>query len=117
MPYIKKELRKKIDTEIIRLHNKIVGLIMSEVERGDSVLTDIQLPPGIYNYVITRLLTDYYCPNLSYFNINTMIGILECCKQEMYRRLSCYENKAIEKNGDVEEYKIVEGANPIFCKM
>lgn len=116
MPYIKKELRQKLEKDIIKLHTDILDLITDEAEKGESVLTSTKLPPGIFNYVITRLLTDYYCPDISYFNINTMIGILECCKQEMYRRLSCYEDGAVQKNGDIEEYKQVSNT-PIYVKM
>ena len=37
-----------------------------------------------------------------YENFNAMIGALECCKQEYYRRIIApYEDKKIEENGDV----------------
>ena len=103
MPYIKKELRLKLENEIRELYKKIDNII--EYENGGSPCNKATVLPGVLNYIITRLLTDCYCPNLSYFNINTMIGVLECCKQEMYRRLSCYEDMAISKNGDIAEYE------------
>lgn len=62
---------------------------------------------GILNYTITRLLD---CYDLSgdprYKKINSAVGVLECVKQEFYRRLAGpYEDTAIEKNGDINIYE------------
>jgi hypothetical protein len=39
---------------------------------------------------------------LSYKSINDVIGVLECVKQEFYRRIAVpYEDKKIEQNGDI----------------
>ena len=38
----------------------------------------------------------------NYAACNTVIGALECAKLELYRRIiGPYEDKAIEKNGDI----------------
>ena len=61
--------------------------------------------PGELNYRITRLLQTYIDVTkggVSYTNINEVIGVLECVKLELYRRMSApYEDKKIEENGDV----------------
>jgi hypothetical protein len=59
--------------------------------------------PGELNYVLTRALQDYeMCKDRSYQTFNDMVGALECCKLELYRRLVVpYENKKIKENGDV----------------
>ena len=58
---------------------------------------------GELNYLITQLcLSRMGRSPLSYANINEIIGVLECAKQEFYRRVAVpYEAKKIEKHGDV----------------
>ena len=58
---------------------------------------------GELNYLITQNCLDYLDQTgLSYVNYNTVIGVLECAKLEMYRRaVAPYEDKKIEENGDV----------------
>lgn len=64
--------------------------------------------PGELNYHFTRLIQDYL--DRDYFNqgppnyqkFNDVIGALECCKLELYRRMVIpYEEKKIKENGDV----------------
>ena len=39
---------------------------------------------------------------LKYSEINSVIGVLECAKMELYRRIAApYEDKKCEENGDV----------------
>ncbi|MGI0075867.1 MAG: DUF6899 family protein [Nitrosopumilaceae archaeon] len=86
MPYIKQEKRYALDPTIDRLTSQIRILDSKE---------------GNLNYTITRLLTDVY-DEVSYTNINTMIGILGCVQQELYRRVAVpYENQKAFENGDV----------------
>jgi hypothetical protein len=55
---------------------------------------------GELNYVITQLILSM--KPKTYTEYNALVGVLECVKQEFYRRaVSEYENKAIERNGDV----------------
>lgn len=58
--------------------------------------------PGQLNYVITKALDDHLTiKGLSYSTINEIVGVLECAKQEFYRRIAAtYENKKMEINGD-----------------
>jgi len=87
MPYIKPEKREKYE-EII---GKLVGILKSlSPEEVD----------GELNYVITKILKEVY--PLRYYHINKVIGVLECIKQEYYRRVAApYEDQKIKENGDV----------------
>lgn len=77
----------------------------------DTIRREIQLPdnigdltsPGELNYVITEIVSDYILHNgLSYGTLNAVIGVLECAKQELYRRVcSKYEDLKMIEHGDV----------------
>ena len=58
---------------------------------------------GVLNYCISALLNEVLKTNgVSYRNINELIGVLECAKLELYRRVaSPYEDEKIQSNGDV----------------
>ena len=93
MPYIKKDDRKQYEEEIQLLLNKLVAV--SENNEDDVC--------GHMNYIISSLLKKYVAEKGErYFRYNDLIGMLECVKLEMYRRqILSYEDKAIEKNGDI----------------
>ena len=59
--------------------------------------------PGELNYQLTRLVTNYiFRLGISYTTFNEAIGVLECAKQELYRRMIApYEDKKCKINGDV----------------
>ena len=59
--------------------------------------------PGTLNYQITSLCIDYVKDTgEQYQHYNDVIGALECCKLEMYRRaVAPYEDTKIKENGDV----------------
>jgi hypothetical protein len=61
--------------------------------------------PGDLNYVITRAVDAYLArKGVSYANLNEAIGVLECAKLELYRRIVAgYEDRKIAdpENGDV----------------
>lgn len=58
---------------------------------------------GELNYQITSNIDCYLAwKGINYQNINEVIGVLECAKLELYRRIAApYENKKKEENGDV----------------
>ena len=60
---------------------------------------------GELNYVLTTICDKYLVEKgLNYQNINEVVGVLECCKLELYRRIAApYENIKCEENGDVYE--------------
>ena len=70
---------------------------------GDEVINK----PGELNYKITLMILDYldrlrHNRKVGYAEYNEVLGVLECVKQELYRRLiTPYEDKKREENGDV----------------
>ena len=88
MPYIDKKRRKQLE-------DIAVALLADEVTEGD------------LNYLITRLVDAFLHRGgrtARYGDYNTAIGVLECAKLELYRRLVApYEDGKISTNGDVYE--------------
>lgn len=67
---------------------------------------------GELNYAITRLIDAYLARSASeagrlrYAHLNEAIGVLECAKLELYRRIAApYEDKKIAESGDVYTVK------------
>lgn len=59
---------------------------------------------GELNYAITRLVDQYLIDRggIRYAHLNEAIGVLECAKLELYRRLAApYEDEKIAESGDV----------------
>ena len=83
MPYIKEGRRNEIDENGI---HSVDGA-------------------GELNYFITTSILNYLWDRTddpSYEDHNEVIGVLECCKLEIYRRLiSRYEDQKIKENGDI----------------
>jgi hypothetical protein len=80
MPYIEPDARERID-------------------RGGKPETS-----GELNYAITRLVDDYLIRKggIRYAHLNEVVGVLECAKLELYRRLAApYEEKKMGETGDV----------------
>lgn len=100
MPYIKPDSRKKYEKEIEALVDKL-----RETARRETTSAF----PGDLNYIITSLVKRSYDAaakldnfKLGYGDFNEIIGMLECCKLELYRRtLAPYEDKKRKENGDV----------------
>jgi hypothetical protein len=60
-----------------------------------------RLTAGELNYLFTRII-DRQLDNANYARYNEIIGALECCKLELYRRMIVpYEDKKKKENGDV----------------
>ena len=64
---------------------------------------DLPRVSGELNFVITREVSEWIKRRgLDYGTINAAIGVLECVKLELYRRIAApYENIQCEQNGDV----------------
>ncbi len=89
MPYIKTEQRDQLDPAIDTLLDK---LKVAGANGGAE---------GCLNYIITRLVLGLVVKP-SYRTYNALIGVLECCKLEFYRRhVEVYEDAKILENGDV----------------
>jgi len=89
VPYINEEGRKFLDPKL------------------DEIYTHT---PGELNYVVTSLVDAYinsHVEDPNYARYNEAIGVLECAKLELYRRLVApYEDKKILENGDVFRYTV-----------
>ena len=75
---------------------------ISSIDRPGAM--DSPRAAGALNYKITMELLDYIARRggASYQNFNDVIGVLECCKLEMYRRMVApYEDEKMALNGDV----------------
>lgn len=68
---------------------------------GHSAIVD----GGELNYVLTEVLKQFLATHPKrYETFNTMIGALDSCKLELYRRLVApYEDAKIQENSDVYE--------------
>lgn len=88
MPYIKKEDRERYREALAQI-----------VETLESIPEEDR--DGHINYVVTVMLKRLYQPP-KYRRYNKAIGVLECIKQEFYRRVVApYEDIKMEQNGDV----------------
>ena len=90
MPYIAEEKRIMLEHALATL---AAGVIVE----------DPKDQAGVLNYCITSLLNEVLKTNgLKYRNINELIGVLECAKLVLYRRVaSPYEDEKKDSNGDV----------------
>jgi len=71
-----------------------------DLEEGQ--IADSELTPGDLNYLITLLCHRYFKEHHNYQGLNDIIGALESCKLELYRRKAGpYEDLKIFENGDV----------------
>jgi len=98
MPYIKKE-----DRELIDGRGDFTGMdgLDTFIYKMRTISTNFP-DPGTLNYIITRLVVWYLGKSPNYERYNAVIGVLECAKQELYRRqIAPYEDEKCEENGDV----------------
>jgi len=101
MPYIKQSQRQDL-----REPTRKIGRTIRALPRENHA--------GALNYALTRIVVEVLGASLGgleqfplsslcrYDKLNRMIGMLECCKLELYRRLAApYEDIAKERNGDI----------------
>lgn len=78
---------------------------MPYIKQEDRTFGELPQPlsAGELNYVFTLLSIDYWeNGGQNYQAFNDIMGALEGCKLELYRRrVAPYEDKKIEENGDV----------------
>lgn len=76
---------------------------ITEDARDSLAVTNCPGTAGELNYMFTMFALDYLDrKHETYQTINDIIGALECCKQEFYRRIAApYEELKIRSNGDV----------------
>jgi len=92
MPYIVKKSRPEYDKHI----QNIV-----EAWRAKN------FPVGDVNYVITRMMLEWFFMRKRYATLNAIRGVLGCVWDELWRRHGApYEDTAIKKNGDIQPYDV-----------
>ena len=106
MPYIRNEQRKLIDGRGDFTGMDGLDVFFKKMDRLCESFCigkeDWPCNPGTLNYIITRLVVWYLGENPNYERYNAAIGVLECAKQELYRRkIAPYEDEKCEENGDV----------------
>ncbi len=94
MPYIARNHRPDYDDLINEIADRLAAVEPSQRK-------------GHANYVITQILRrgwgTHDSTGESYSNYADIVGTLECAKLEIYRRwVSPYEDKAIQRNGDLD---------------
>lgn len=89
MPYIKKQEREKFAKVLQEF---------SELQKNTN------LSSGDMNYLLTSILLEFSKKNqVNYAKYNEIIGVLECCKLEFYRKIiTPYEKQKISENGSLE---------------
>jgi hypothetical protein len=89
MPYIKKDQRYQLAADLDKLVSTMNNM-------GDDARK------GVLNYVITKIALGVIGKEMKYGKVNDVVGAMECCKLELYRRLAApYEEKKAIENGDV----------------
>jgi hypothetical protein len=102
MPYIEPKARATFDPLIDQLAERIVA----EAKRAghDAAFA------GLLNYTCTRLalqIIRLQFGQLRYWLIALVTGTFQNISQEFYRRMAApYEEKQMEKNGDVDLYRL-----------
>jgi len=64
---------------------------------------------GELNYKITQLIVNYLPEIPCYQDYNEVVGVLECAKMELYRRvIAQYEERKIEDPENIDPYEDLE---------
>ena len=93
MPYIKQELRPRLDGHIEAL--------ASEIKKIAGEQNDPHAVAGLLNYSCTKLGLKVI-PEKRYWAIALLAGVFSNISSEFYRRYAApYEDEQVEKNGDV----------------
>lgn len=93
MPYIGQDQRDRVAAALAEL---VTALGEARESSGDD-----ENIGGILNYAVTILMKDSAVPK-RYKDYERLVGMLECCKLELYRRIIApYEDEKISSNGDV----------------
>lgn len=88
MPYIKQNDRQHLDEALVR--------------QARLLITNEDLSPGDLNYIISTIIWKSFEKQMNYSKANELVGVLECVKQEFYRRqVVPYEEEKIGENGDL----------------
>ncbi len=95
MPYIKQNFRDELYPLIDALATKI-----NEIHAKNPA----QTRDGLLNFSVTEMLNECF-PDARYTDFNEIIGFIECCKLEYYRKkIGPYEDEKETENGAVRSF-------------
>lgn len=95
MPYITKNYREELEPLIDALAAKVKEIHAANPQ---------QTRDGLLNFSFTEIIGAVF-PNARYTDMNEVVGMLECCKLEYYRKVaSPYEDKKEAENGKVRNF-------------
>jgi hypothetical protein len=95
MPYIKQNFRDELNPLIDELSKKVL-----EIHKDNPS----QTRDGLLNFSVTEILNQVF-PDARYTDFNELIGFLECCKLEYYRKkIAPYEDEKETENGPVRQF-------------
>ena len=95
MPYIKQDHRNELYEAIDQLSS-----VIKKLNKENSA----QTRDGLLNFSVTEILNQVY-PDARYHDFNEIIGFLECCKLEYYRKkIGPYEDLKETENGPVRQF-------------
>lgn len=91
MPYINHKDQRE-------LRDKITGIVDHNTTEGE------------LNFILTTIVGEYVIKKgLRYKQINAVLGALQGCQSEFYRRVADpYEDSKIAQGGDVDVYHIID---------
>ena len=82
-----------------QVHRAVIDPMLSPILR---YVYQANLLSGDVNYIVTRIILSWLGEKPCYADYNNAVGILECVKLELYRRMIApYEDEKKEDNGDV----------------
>ena len=111
MPYITQEKRRQVDNLIDDLRTTLASMEMDD---------EFNNMEGNVNYVITSLLMKVYGnkDSTSYSQINAAIGVLECAKAELYRKVAGpYEDQKEFDNGPIDTAIAPSVTDPLTVEL
>ncbi|NCQ51660.1 hypothetical protein GW796_07155 [archaeon] len=95
MPYVTKNFRQELEPLIDALSQKVLEINSNNPK---------QTRDGLLNFAVTEILNQTF-PNAKYTDFNELIGFLECCKLEYYRKkIAPYEDLKESENGAVRQF-------------
>ena len=95
MPYVTQNIRDELYQEIDALAQKIAKIHAENPKQSRD---------GLLNFSLTEILNQVF-PDARYTDYNEIIGFLECCKLEYYRKKAGpYEDVKEQENGPVRTF-------------
>lgn len=102
MPYIK-QFAPGSDDDLREEVLQLVGRdLLFDDKEGNPGAQIPSLTEGELNFVVTTILSRWLTKEFNYSELNTVMGVIECVKLELYRRVAApYEDLKRVQNGDV----------------